>query len=223
MKMYSIKNTPRELAASINKYNKVFGSLVSNMEVEVFEPGENIISFNKPIDRLRFMVQGRAKITFIHEDGKQSIVHFVKAGEYLGELTFLEIEKEHKNVTAISDSVFISIDMNLAKKILINDKKFLFGLSQFIGNKMLARTYFNSKNQNYELKNRLAAYILMSQNNGIYSEKHTETAEYLSISYRHLLYTFKGFITDGVVVKIKKGYRVDLTALGVLAKDIELT
>jgi CRP/FNR family transcriptional regulator, putaive post-exponential-phase nitrogen-starvation regulator len=88
---------------------------------------------------------------------------------------------------------------------------------------MLARTYFNSKNQNYELKNRLAAYILMSQNNGIYSEKHTETAEYLSVSYRHLLYTFKEFINDDVVVKIKKGYRVDLEALGVLSKDIELT
>jgi len=222
MKKYSIKDTPHELAFNIDKYNKVFGSLASNMEVEVFDPRENIISFNKPIDKLRFMIRGRAKITFIHEDGKQSIVHFAKLGEYLGELTFLEIEEEHKNVTAISESIFISIDMNLAKKILINDNEFLFVLSQFIGKKMLARTYFNSKNQNYELKNRLAAYILMSQNNGIYSEKHTETAEYLSVSYRHLLYTFKEFVDDGIVIKIKKGYRVDLVALGVLSKDIHL-
>lgn len=223
MKKYSIKDIPHELASSIKNYSKVFGSLASNMEVEVFEPKEDIISFSKPIDKLRFMIRGRAKITFIHEDGKQSIVHFAKVGEYLGELTFLEIEKEHKNVTAISKSVFISIDMSLAKEILINDNEFLFGLSQFIGKKMLTRTYFNSKNQNYELKNRLAAYILMSQNNGIYLEKHTETAEYLSVSYRHLLYTFKEFINSGVIVKIKKGYRVDLEALGVLSKDIELT
>ncbi len=223
MKKYSIENVPCKLGSSIKNYSNVFGSLTPNMEVEIFEPKEDIISFNKPIDKLRFMIRGRAKITFIHEDGKQSIVHFAKMGEYLGELTFLKIEKEHKNVTAISESIFISIDMNLAKKILINDNEFLFSLSQFIGNKMLERTYFNSKNQNYELKNRLAAYIFISQNNGIYSEKHTETAEYLSVSYRHLLYTFKEFINSGVVVKIKKGYRVDLEALTLLSKDIELT
>ena len=222
MKKYSVKDIPKELKFNIDTYNKVFGSLASNIEIEVFDPKEDIISFNKPIDKLRFMIQGRATITIIHEDGKQSIVHFVNSGEYLGELTFLEIEKEHKNVTAISKSVFISIDMSLAKEKLINDSEFLFGLSQFIGEKMLGRTYFNSKNQNYKLKNRLAGYILMSQNNGIYSEKHTETAEYLRVSYRHLLYTFKELIDDGVVVKVKKGYRIDIEKLGELSKDIKL-
>lgn len=222
MKKYAIADVPNELASILDEYKMVFGSLTPYIELEVFQTRELIISFNKPIDKLRFMIQGRAKISFVHEDGKQSIVHFAQKGEYLGELTFLEIEKEHKNVAAISECVFIAVNMSSAKKILTNDAKFLYDLNQFIGKKMLKRTYFNSKNQNYELKNRLAAYIILSQNKCIYIEKHTETAEYLGVSYRHLLYTFKEFIDGGMLIKQKKGYKVDMESLENLSKDIEM-
>ncbi|MGL5613702.1 cyclic nucleotide-binding domain-containing protein [Cetobacterium sp.] len=219
MKKISMENINKSLKLNIDKYGNIFGSLTSNMEVEIFNPGEKIIFYNVPLEKLRFMIQGRAKILFVHEDGKQSIIHFVKKGEYLGELSFLEIEKDPKEVISITESIFVSIDMSLAKKELVKDTQFLFDLSKFIGNKMLERTYFHSKNQNYGLKNRLAGYILMSQSNEIYLEKHTETAEYLGVSYRQLLYIFKEFLDQGVLIKLKKGYKVNIKKLELLAKD----
>ncbi len=222
MKKYTINNLPKDLSVIVDSYKGVFGLISSQMNLEVFEAGETIISPTQPIDALRFMIRGRGKIILIHEDGKQSILHFINKEEYLGELTFLGIEKEHKMVKAITESIFVSVDMKSAKLKLIEDKEFLLTLSKFIGNKLIVRNYFNSKNQNYELKNRLAAYIVISQNNGIYAEKHTDTAEYLNVSYRHLLYTFKEFIDEGIITKIKKGYRVDLGALKKLSKDIRL-
>lgn len=220
MKSYKLADAPDQIGNRITPYNDVFGSLSSSIMVEVYDPKEQVISFDQPITRLRLMLEGKAKITLIHENGNQSIVHFVSPGEFVGELTFLEIEKEHKTIYTISECIFISIDMSDAKKTLKDDSDFLYRLSQFIGSKMLQRTNFNSKNQNYELRNRFAAYILATQHNGIYTEKHTETAEYLAVSYRHLLFTLKAFTEEGLMTKRKKGFVINEHGLSVLAKDI---
>jgi len=220
MKRYLLKDLSMPLKDKLDSYHHVFGPLYESATVEVYAPKETVLSFEKPITHLRFLVDGRAKITLVHEDGNQSIVHFVHPGEYIGELTFLEIEKEHKNVIAISECTFMSIDIKLANQKLKTDAAFLFQLCQFIGDKLLHRAHFNAKNQNYELRHRLAAYILTTHHHGLYTEKHTETAEYLCVSYRHLLHTFKEFIETGLITKTSSGYKIDEAALTVLAKDI---
>ena len=50
-----------------------------------------------------------------------------------------------------------------------------------------------------------------------------QAAEYLGVSYRHLLYTFKLFLDDGILTKVKKGYGIKEDELRILAKDIEIT
>lgn len=222
MKIYPLDPLSNDLAQAVRGYHSIFGSLCNQMEVEVYDPQEPIISFNRPIEKLRYLVKGKAKITLVHENGNQSIVHFVKPEEFIGELTFLEIEKQHKNIIALCECTFMSVPMELAKEVLTKDPDFLFSLSQFIGQKMLYRTHFSSKNQNYELKNRLAAYMLMSEHEGMYTEKHTETAEYLGVSYRHLLHTLKAFSEAGLIEKKGKGYAIHKESLTALAKDIEI-
>lgn len=187
---------------------------------ENFEQGQLIINSNKPLTILRFLVKGKAKITYIHEDGKTAIVDFVYPNEYLGELSFLNIESLHKNVRAISPCEFISIDFSQGAYLKENPE-FLLDLSQRMGKKLLDRTHFYLKNQNYDLKNRLASYILNVEYKGIYKEKHTETAEYLGVSYRHLLQVIKDFLDAGYLTKIKGGFQVNLDALKVLSKEIE--
>ncbi len=220
MKVYSLSEAEPEIQANYKKYHRIFGELTDTMVIESYEAGEDIIYFHKPLERLRFLIEGRAKILMLHENGAQSILHFVHPGEYLGELTFLEIEKEHRNVQAITPCIFVSVEMEEAGRILKKDPDFLFELGQFVGEKMLERTHFSSKSQTYELKNRLASYILTTQHKGIYKEKHTETAEYLGVSYRHLLYTIKNFMDEGILTKLDKGYGIQEEALYELARDI---
>ena len=50
-----------------------------------------------------------------------------------------------------------------------------------------------AKNYSYPFENRLAAFILLTEQNNCYIEKHTEAAEYLNVSYRHLLYVLNQF------------------------------
>jgi len=59
-----------------------------------------------------------------------------------------------------------------------------------ISKKALRNTSNYATNQNYPLVNRLAKFILLSADGDIYNRKHTEVAEYLGVSYRHLLHVF---------------------------------
>ena len=44
--------------------------------------------------------------------------------------------------------------------------------------------------------------------NGYYREPHTEVAEFLGVTYRHLLYVFAQFVKDGILEKTKLGYSI---------------
>lgn len=199
---------------------EIFKEVIPSVQVEVFAPKEKIIHFHKRIDKLYFIMKGRAKIYMVHEDGKRTLIQFLEDGNFIGELTLLEIEKQPKDVIAINECYCLSIPLSTAKETLLSDNQFLIYLNRYLGNKLLIRTEFFAKNQNYELKNRLASYILLTEIDGIYSEKHTETAEFLGTSYRHLLYTLKKFEDEKLLFKQKSGYLIDYNSLRRLAKDI---
>ena len=78
-----------------------------------------------------------------------------------------------------------------------------------------------TQNQSFPLLNRLAVFILLTENQGIYREKHTLTADHLGVSYRHLLYTLAELTKKGILERIREGYAVrDPEALRALARVI---
>ena len=221
MKKYFLNELDDDIRNEVNKYDEIFRNVNEYVNIEIFLPNEHIIDAYKPIKKLYFLFKGKAKVSLVHENGKRSIVHFIKPKEFIGELTLLDIEKSHKDVIAISECFCISIPIEETKKRLIQDDKFLLILSRYIGTKLIERTWFASKHQNYELRNRLAAYILMTEYNDVYREKHTETAEYLGVSYRHLLYTLRIFQDENLLIKENKGFRINREKLVELAKILE--
>lgn len=220
MKKFYLNELDSNYKEKVNKYKSLFEKFLPIMHLEVYEADESIISSNHELKTLHFLISGTAKITLIHENGKRSIVHFVESEEFIGELTLIGIEKEHKDVIALTKCVCLSVSISKHKEELLKDADFLLMLSQYIGSKMLKRTWFSTKLQNYEFRNILAAYILMTECDGLYKEKHTETSEFLGVSYRHLLHTLKEFREQGLVTKYKNAYTINVEELEVLAKDI---
>ncbi|HFD3066607.1 TPA: transcriptional regulator YeiL, partial [Escherichia coli] len=88
------------------------------------------------------------------------------------------------------------------------DTLFLRKLCVTLSHKNYRNIVSLTQNQSFPLVNRLAAFILLSQEGDLYHEKHTQAAEYLGISYRHLLYVLAQFIHDGLLTKSKKGYLI---------------
>lgn len=60
----------------------------------------------------------------------------------------------------------------------------------------------------------------MTNHDNYYQEKHTQVAQYLGVSYRHLLYVIADFVSSGYLTKTEKGYFVALpSALKELGKE----
>lgn len=189
----------------------------------IFTKGERLIRYNSGTDMLYILLEGKAKIYLLHEDGKQAIVHFVQAGELIGELSLLEVEERTKDVIAQTQCVCLAISLETSREQLLQDVLFLQQLSYYLAKKVLNRTERFSEGLNYPLINRLAAFILYTETDGFYHEKHTEVADYLGTSYRHLLYTFEQLREQQLLTKEKPGYRIQNRAkLVSLAKDISM-
>ena len=197
------------------------GHLLPHAHVEVFERGEHITCYSEPIHTLYYLASGKAKIYMIHDDGKQSIIQFLGKDNYVGELSLLGVEDTPKDVIAIERCILVAFPLEQLKPFLLENAAFLHHLCVYLAKKVLTRTERFSEHMNYPLKNRLAAFILFTAHQQLYSEKHVETAEYLGVSYRHLLYTIEQFKKDGILVKQKKGgFIANAELLREFAKDI---
>lgn len=156
------------------------------------------------IDYLYLLLDGKAKLVKGEENGKQVILQFLYPGDFIGELTLVGAEKTTKDIISIGDSFCLAIPMFYAEKHLLTDNAFLRMISQYTGKKLLERTERAIHSQLYEFKYRLAELLLTITVDDYYQEKHTEMAEYLGVSYRHLLYTFQQFRDQGLIDKTKQ-------------------
>ena len=173
-----------------------------------FEPDEVILQEGASPSHLYFLFDGRAKLFLTHKNGTVSLINFLEAPCFIGEMELLDSTKSYHGVVAIHACSCFSINLAACKNQLLNDAKFLRHLCHFISKKTLGDIRNYSRNQSYPLKNRLASFILMTAHNGIYCERHTETAGFLGVTYRHLLYVLAEFVKDGVLEKTQAGYRI---------------
>ena len=62
--------------------------------------------------------------------------------------------------------------------------------------------------QTYPLRNRLITFLLQMQNDGRYTGSLTEAAQYLGVSYRHLLYVLAKLVEEGLLQKDHGSYQL---------------
>lgn len=221
MKKISIQDFNQVEMDIYNRYISLFEKVQDHLLFYKYDPKELVVDSDKCLDHLYFFMSGKAKISLIHEDGKRSIVHFVGPEEFIGELTLIDVEQSPKDVTCLSECVCMAVGLDVAREFLLTDNHFMLIMSRYIGKKLLDRTWFHSKQQSFELRYRLAAYILLAENDGYYDERHTETAEFLGVSYRHLLQTLQVFKAEHLMKKTNKGYEINRNELYEIAKHLE--
>ncbi len=170
-----------------------------------FESNEFLQKEEEDVRYLFYILEGKAKILKSQENGRQMIVQFLETEDFIGELTLIQAEVHTKNVIARNTVDCLAIPLSAARKILMNDTIFLQEISRYIGLKLLLRVEHFTENQMYPLMVRLIDLLLRISIDDYYEEKQTEIAEYLGVSYRHLLYTMQQLREMGYIEK-KKGY-----------------
>ena len=174
--------------------------------VKDFQPEEFIIREGERPSYLYYLVDGRAKLFLSHENGKISLINFLEGPCFIGEMELLDETRLPQGVKAISLCRCFQIDISECGEQLLQDTKFLRFLCTFLSEKATQNTNNYMRNQSYPLKNRFAEFILKMSMNGYYREPHTEVAEFLGVTYRHLLYVLAGFVQEGILQKTNQGY-----------------
>lgn len=173
-----------------------------------FDPDDSILREGDSPSHLYFLLDGRAKLFITHKNGTISLINFLNAPCFIGEMELLDDKTSYNGVTALHTCYCFSINLSACKDLLLNDAKFLRHLCRLMSQKTRSDIHVYSQNQSYPVKCRLASFILMTASNGLYRERHTETAGYLGVTYRHLLYVLAEFVKDGVLEKTQEGYRI---------------
>lgn len=173
-----------------------------------FQSDDAIIKEGEKPEYLYYLASGRAKLFLSHANGRISLINFLDAPCFIGEMELLGAQEKANGVTAVTPCTCYAIRIADCREKLLNDTGFLRYLCLFLGGKALGNTSNYTKNQSYPLEIRLAQFILMTSQNRYYREKHTEVSEYLGVTYRHLLYVLADFIKRGLLVKTVQGYYI---------------
>jgi CRP-like cAMP-binding protein len=183
-------------------------AVLSFAQLHRFEANEFILCEGETPDYLYFVVEGQAKVYTTLSNGKVSLVNFLYAPCFIGEMELLNAQRDAIDVQAMITLTCIALPMQQLSKIILNDPVFLRELCIYLSKKATNNSRTYTRNMSYPLENRLALFIQLTAHGSIYSEKHTEAAEYLAVTYRHLLYVIADFVKKGILEKTTSGYRI---------------
>ncbi|WP_433747972.1 transcriptional regulator YeiL [Falsibacillus pallidus] len=207
MKIYH--NKKRERLLEEHSIDHLFSFPVKEfIEVREYERDDWIIQENMRPDCLFYLIEGKAKIYLTHQNGKVSLLHFINANEFFGEMELLNEVYYTKGVQSAGKTLCFAFPFHKCRAKLLEDTTFLRGLALFLSQKSSSMSAKYSQSLAFPLENRLADFILQTEHDGIYKEKHVTVCDFLGVSYRHLLHVFAQFIEKGYLQKEGTRYRI---------------
>lgn len=208
-------NDPRKREVYMRRHpvHRYFSADVTpDLELHVFKKGEHLCEERKTPDHLYFILEGKVKLSLIHQDGNVTLVQYYEPGDILGELELLGMRQASQTIEAIGDVTCLALPFENCKRIMLEDAKFLQNLCRLIAGKMQRSVNKLVGMQTYPLENRLASYFLQKEDEVGYGQwmhvKLTDLAQYLGTSYRHLSRIIKDFDEAGWIEKERTKMRV---------------
>lgn len=195
------------------------------LEIQHYKKGDFICRRDEPLTDLMFLVRGRIKIYVLKQNGVMALSSFAGAPYLIGETEFLLPGTMPNEVEALTDCIFLSLSFVRYGDLLLSDNKFLYSLACLCAKRDAITRQKVSDLVAFPLKNRMASLILRSESDNLYTQKLTEAAEFLNVSYRHLLHVLDLFCREKILRKEKyRCYRIlNRCALEDLARPLKDT
>jgi len=197
------------------------------LELHTFRKGEHLCEERKTPDHLYFILEGKVKLSLIHQDGNVTLVQYYEQGDILGELELLGMRQQSQTIEAVGNVTCLALPFEQCKDLMLGDARFLQNLCRLIAGKMQRSVNKLVGMQTYPLENRLASYFLQKEDEVGYGQwmhvKLTDLAQYLGSSYRHLSRVVKDFDEAGWIEKERTKMRVlKRDSLYELARQMEI-
>lgn len=178
------------------------------MQVHEYKRDEWIIQEGQRPDFLFYVMEGKAKIYVTHQNGKVSLINFINAHDYIGEMELLNEVYYTKGIQASSKTICFALPFHSCRSKILDDAKFLRELTKFLSIKATNMAAKYSQSLAFPLENRLADFILQTADEEVYKEKHVTVCDFLGVSYRHLLHMLAQFCDKGYLQKEGRHYRI---------------
>ncbi|MGP4039083.1 transcriptional regulator YeiL [Gracilibacillus sp. D59] len=178
------------------------------IEVHEYQRNDWIIQEGMIPDFLFYVIKGKAKIYITHQNGKVSLINFINAHEYIGEMELLHDVYYTKGIQASTKTICFALPIHYYRKQMLEDAKFLRELTKFLSVKATEMAAKYTQSLAFPLENRLADFILQTADEGIYKESHVTVCDYLGVSYRHLLHVLAQFCEKGYLLKEGRNYQI---------------
>jgi len=176
------------------------------LSVRNYKKGEFLCEQGSPLECLLLVTGGRVKVYSMASNGKTLLYCFDDPGKIIGEVELMTNGYASSSVCAVTDVQCIAIPHERYRNYLATNVRFMNRIC-FTMAEIITETSTNgASNILYPFETRLCAYICTTHENGRFSQKLTELAEYLGTSYRHLLRTLEGLCAKGVIEKTDHGY-----------------
>ncbi len=199
----------REARASELEVLKPYGLPPDGACVLEFEADEELFRQGEKIDWFLFVLKGSGDVQ-LHapNGGKLSFGYSISEGA-LGEMELLSGRKvSNTTVIAITPLVCLAIPYEAAAREMTKNIVF----SNAMGKKVALAC--SDLQANYLMntlaggEQRLAAYLLRKERNGVFRDTLTDTASVIGVSYRHIFRMMGKLCADGVLEKQNDGYHI---------------
>lgn len=192
------------------------------VELFYFESDDYITQEGEEPGYLYYLISGKVKLFLTLPNGKITLIDFFDAPCFIGEMELLGVYHQSRAVQALIPCTCLALPLNKCKHQLLKDVHFLRKMCTYLGTKNMRNVSSLAETKAFPLANRLAAFLLMAAPSGHYKEMHTNTAEYLGVSYRHLLYVMADFVDKDYLRKDRSGYQIiNKEALIQLAEEMK--
>ena len=176
-----------------------------NKQSYMVSKGDAICVAGESITEFMYLVEGLVKLQKINKDGRAQIVSIARPLDFVGLLTVFSNQDYQYTITALVDSRFCKIDIDVMRRIAAGNGQFALDILKYISkisDEIIRHTYaINSKN----LRGRIAMILLDFANKHFDSDTFTlplsrkELAELIDMTPENVIRILSEFRRDDLV------------------------
>lgn len=173
-----------------------------------YNKGEYLCHEGAKVEYFQIITTGRVKISVSNAAGKILLFCFDVAGDMLGSIELMSGLDFTATGQAVTETHCISVPTAPNMEYFRTSLGFLNYLCTDLSHAFARSSKNNAMNILHPLQTRLSSYIVMTEEDGMFTDKLTEVSELLGTSYRHLHRSLDGLCKEGILEKQKQGYKI---------------
>ena len=178
-------------------------------EVWQFEQREVTITQGALLDRLLFVIVGKAKVCTLADNGKNLVLAYYISDGIIGDMEFaMRKDEAATTMVALSDFQCIAVPILPNEVYLRQNSHFINTMAKGLAEKLQLSSENFLSAAFYPGKQRLCDYILQSAYKNFFTDNLTDVAATIGMSYRHMFRLLNDLITSNVLKKIGNSYEI---------------